>query len=121
MLKQLLWLAFAIFCVLLAQSQTPPAAGSLPGLTSQLLATAKSFNASGDKRQLHQQLRNQTTASVQLMRRNSVKLSADDINKSTDGLKAQLAGDSSVLIKGDELTAFINRLKERLTKALGSK
>ncbi|KAG5667080.1 hypothetical protein PVAND_015079 [Polypedilum vanderplanki] len=130
MFKKILNLIFVAFCIFLAkstvESQTtttlaPPAAGNLTDLTTQLLTTVKNFNPANDKKQLFQQLRNQTWNSVQLMKKNNVKLAADDINKTADALKNQLANDSSnTVLKGEDLNGFIKMLREKLTKFLGS-
>jgi hypothetical protein len=126
MFKQLLFLTFAVFCFFLAKStvdsQVPAPAGTLADLSAQILTTVRSFNATVvDKHQLNRQLHNQTWNSVQLMKRNNVKLTADDITRTTDGLKNQLASDANSALKGDELNAFIGRLKEKLTKNLSRK
>lgn len=121
-MKLIILAIFTIFVAVNAQSATTvKPATSLSDLSKQLMTIIKSFAADGEKQELFRTLRTQTGASIDLMKKNDVKVTSDDINKMVDDLKAQLKADTNAAIQGEGINRFGGHLRDHLMRLLAQK
>lgn len=105
---------FTIFVAVNAQSTTIKPASSLSELSKQLFTIIKNYSADDDKRELFRLLRTQTSASIDLMKKNEEKVVADDINKMVDDLKTKIKAEENLVIRGEGVNRMASHLRDHL-------
>lgn len=119
-MKLILTIITTLFITISSQSTTIKPSSSLADLSVQLFNTIKNFSVDDDKRELFKNLRTQTSASIDLMKKNGVKVTADDVNKMVDELKSKLKEEGDLVIKDRGVDRFGAMLRDHLMQLVNN-
>jgi hypothetical protein len=88
---------------------------SLDELSRSIVNQIRTFNPNGDKFQLYRNIRETTQMSIDLMKKNNVRATSDDVQRMVDSVKSQITDMKSPIA---DVNKFSEHLKQHLMMKL---